>query len=78
MPWEIHRVMQDSQNLDALGSGTIEDNVPSFVITIKGADDLITFLPHQWFFSEVGESIFKLLYVFEALLSPPSFCPCNG
>ena len=61
MTWEIHRVMQDSQNLDTLGGGAIEDDVPTFVITIRGADDLITFLPHLWFFSEVGESIFKLL-----------------
>ncbi len=73
MTWEIHRVMQDSQNLCTFGSGAIEDDMPSFVITIRRADDLITFSSHLRFCRKIGESIFKLFHVFEALFSPSIF-----
>lgn len=73
MSREIHRVMQDSYDLNTFGSGAIEDDVPAFVITIRGANDLVAFSPHPRIDSKIGESIFKLFYVFEALLPPPFF-----
>jgi len=45
--------MQDSQNLDTFGSGAIEDDVPFFVITIRGADDLITLSPSLRIISKI-------------------------
>jgi len=73
MSWEIHRFMQDSQNLDTFGSGAIEDDMPSFVITIRGADNLITLSSSLRIMSKIRESIFKLFYIFKTLLSPPLF-----
>ena len=73
MSGEIHRVVQDSYDLDTFSSRAIEDDVPAFVITIRGANEFIAFFPPPRIVGKRGESIFKLFYVVEALLPPPFF-----
>lgn len=63
--------MQDSHDFDACGSNAIEDDVPAFVITIRGANDLIAFFSPLRLVSKIGKSILKLFDVVEALLSSP-------
>lgn len=73
MPWEIHRVMQDSEDLYTFSTSAIKDNVPAFVVTVREANDFIAFSPHVRIICKIGDSIFKLFNVLVALLTSPFF-----
>lgn len=60
MMLEIHRAMQDSQDLDPFIGGVIKDNVSSFMKTEGGADNFLTLSPEMWFGSKKSNSIRKL------------------
>lgn len=68
---EIHCIVQDSQNLNALRRSAVENDVTTFVIAIGGANNFIALFSDPRHFRKKGKAIAKLFEVFEALLSPP-------
>jgi hypothetical protein len=41
MSWEVHRVMQDSDDLNAFGGGAVKDNMPAFVVSVRSLGQLM-------------------------------------